>query len=132
MHGATATELSNVPSISTGILDFLTDPDRDNGTVPKAAINYLLMDENFNVVGGDFSSVGAANQLKDYSAESKFHTIDIAKSGYIYIYASNESPVEVFFDNLQVVHTRGPLVEETHYYPFGLTMGGYLQKRWGR
>ena len=133
LHGATAAAVNSVPSINSAIGDFLTDPDRGGGTVPKAYINYILFDDQFNFVSGDFSKVGAANTIKDhFSADGTLQNIEITKNGFLYVYASNESPVNVFFDNLQVVHTRGPLVEETHYYPFGLTMAGISSSAIGK
>lgn len=119
--GATQANLgANAGTLAANI--FLTDPNRGSGTVPKAYINWVLFDEQFNYITGGFSRVDALNPFKNHHDD--LTNIPMTKSGYLYVYASNESPVAVFFDNLQVTHTRGSLIEESHYYPFGLTMAG--------
>ena len=44
----------------------------------------------------------------------------IVTTSRIFVYISNESNVNVFFDNMQVRHDRGRIIEENHYYAFGL------------
>lgn len=54
--------------------------------------------------------------------------ITITKNGYLYVYVSNESKGNVYFDDIRVEHIKGPILEETHYYPFGLVMSGISSK----
>ena len=44
----------------------------------------------------------------------------IPKNGYIYIYVANESPTNVYFDNLNILHKKSNVSELNDYYPFGL------------
>jgi RHS repeat-associated protein len=90
---------------------------------PKAYLNFALFDEDFNLVEEN-SGVRQVKAEPDQLQTLAQDKMVITKGGFLYVYTSNETPQDVFFDNLTVVTNPGALLEETHYYPYGLTMQG--------
>jgi len=127
--GITASQLS---TINTGIIPssfFRGNNSEPATTIPKAYVNYIFFDEQFKYAGGGASRVGTSGSVKDHwYVDAQLQNITVPKNGYIFVYVSNESNLDVFFDNLQVIHKPGPILEETHYYPFGLSMAGISSK----
>ena len=49
-------------------------------------------------------------------------TATAQESGFVVVYVDNQTMgKDVWFDNVQVLHYNTKVLEENHYYPFGLT-----------
>jgi RHS repeat-associated protein len=99
------------------------ESDQQNVDRPKAYLNFVLFDDQFKLVDGN-SGVKQVKAEPDQLQTLAQDKMVMEKSGFLYVYTSNESAQDVFFDNVVVAQASGPLLEETHYYPFGLTMSG--------
>ena len=128
VHGPVIATDINTAAGTDGILNGLftnqTNQSSLNNNKPIAFINYIFFDEQFKCVGSingipqsGASMVGDNSIIKNHFAE--LQNLVAQKNGFVYIYCSNESNVDVFFDNLQMVHTRSAILTEDHYYPFG-------------
>jgi RHS repeat-associated protein len=100
---------------------------------PKAYLNYLLFDKEFNYVTGGYKRLSAAPKENGQDVAHErlfFDNLVITEAGYLYIYLSNENetPVEVFFDDFTVEHIESPVVQADDYYPFGLTFNSYKRE----
>jgi RHS repeat-associated protein len=99
------------------------DADENKEGKPKAYLNFVLFDDQFNLVDEN-SGVRQVKATPDELQALAVDKMPIKQTGYLYVYTSNEAAQDVFFDNVILGLTEGPLLEETHYYPFGLTMAG--------
>lgn len=134
-HGSIATLTGGSSPLNGALNSYLTANNPTTSGKPNAYLNWILLDDQFNYVGSYPQSgaiqVGASGTASGgvLQLPLTYKGIPITKSGYLYIYVSNATPNwDVFFDNLTVTTYAGPVLEENHYYPFGLTMAGISDK----
>ncbi|ULQ52152.1 DUF6443 domain-containing protein [Flavihumibacter fluvii] len=100
------------------------------GNAPKAYLTVLFFDERFNYIGEN-SNYQRVSTADNSNASLNLLNIKAPKNGYAYVYLSNESDEMVYFDNLQVSHNRGRIIEENHYYAYGLRIDGISSRKVG-
>jgi RHS repeat-associated protein len=123
--GITPTDITGI-SANTNSLNTLMGGDPGANTA-NAHLCYILFDDQFKYVTGGTDAVVAGGGYKSHD-QFVNNPVNVTKNGYLYIFVSNRSNLDVYFDNLAVTHYKGPILEESHYYPFGLTMSAISSK----
>jgi len=128
-HGMVSDFTNSSSPMYAAVNAFLPTNDPNIAGKPKAYLNWILLNDQFQGVNTYPQSGAIAVGSADVLNTLAYTGIPITKNGYLYIWVSNETPGwDVFFDNLSVKQYRGAITEETHYYPFGLTMAGISSK----
>jgi hypothetical protein len=79
----------------------------ESGTAPKAYLNYIILDKNFNLLNGGFvrMTTAAREYGQDGSHEKLADQLVITQPGYVYIFLSNDnlalggSKIETYWDD---------------------------------
>jgi len=104
------------------------------GNTPQAFLTILFFDERCKFIAA--ADGGVAQQQVDASVTADGSTlvrndIKAPKNGYAYVYVSNQSNQDVFFDNFKVQIVTGNIIEENHYYAYGLKIAAISSKKLG-
>lgn len=132
LHGSAGNITNNYVANPGDLGSFLSAQSNGGNATPQAYLNILFFDENFNFVAYD-PVTGLGSNAWRVSAAGDGQSIPVQvsrapKNGYVFVYLSNESKTPVFFDNFEVSHIRGRLIEENAYYPYGLKIKGISAK----
>lgn len=111
----------NVPLLKLGVT-VAPSPSAPAAGVPVAFLRYIFYDENYTYVSSQTVPVTAAALNAWQTLTLPQLTAD--RDGYVQVFVANESEVNVWFDDVEVSHTPGLVVQENHYSPFGLNLAG--------
>jgi len=115
-----------------------TQPTTGNINAPKAYINVVFLDEQFQFIEKDLTTPDIGTSFERVSQNDNpnaaFSVLQqkAPKNGWVYVYLSNESNEPVYFDDFYVAHEHGRIVQESHYYPFGLKIAALSSKAFNK
>lgn len=126
---AISTQLNGTPLFINAV-----QPAGSGGTTPQAYLTILFFDERFNFIAATDGGVAQQQVAASWTASNQIlglAGIKAPKNGYAYVYVSNRSDQPVYFDNLLVGSVSGNIIEENHYYAYGLKITGISSRKLG-
>jgi len=99
------------------IIDSLTD-----STAPQAYINYMVFDNQMNLVPGQSGVIQVSNVSGSWQVIGTTTPITIGQNGYLSVFMSDAAGMPVYMDKLSIDYYKGRLLQEQNYYPHGLAV----------
>lgn len=94
--------------------------------IPNAYLKLDFYDKNNHWIGGQYKQI--TKDAENGWQELKIDPIVALEEGYVQVYVANEADIPVWFDDLRIAIQSSPMVQESHYYPFGMEMVGIGKK----
>ena len=94
---------------------------------PKAYLNVMFFNERFEFVEENSQALPVSQA--NAGAALVIPNIKAPKNGYVYVYVSNQSDQPVYFDNFKVALERGRIMEENHYFAYGLKIAAISSQK---
>lgn len=75
---------------------------------PKAHVNIVIFDKNYNFIDVAYTQISDdAEQVgvsPDVEHEYLMKEYTVKEAGFVFVYVSNNSPVNVYFDDVTITH----------------------------
>lgn len=106
---------NNYSNLYEGIKSASTDPQ-----LPRAYLNYLVFNNEMTLVPEQSGAIQVGSGTDVWEQLQIPSELVVGQNGYIAVYISNEQAMDVWFDHVTMTVEHGRLVDEQHYYPYGL------------
>ena len=124
---AITSQLSSLPNFGTAVQPNGSNP---GGSTPQAFLTVLFFDERFNFVeSGGVSQDQVESTVGSAGKSLVPDPIKAPKNGYVFVYLSNQSNNAVYFDDFKVNVSAGNIIEENHYYAYGLKIAAISSRK---
>lgn len=135
VKGSSTPIQSNLNGVN-GLSNFITDRNQNpnsniNTSAPKGYLNFIFFDEQFNYVSENAIVDRVKVACDDARDPLRIIRKEAIKNGWVFVYLSNESDEPVYFDNFSVSHEKGRILEENHYYSYGLKINAISSRAQG-
>ena len=119
----------NVASNSVALTNLPEKNNQNNLVQPKSGINFVLYNSAFDVVEENTGYLPVDDKINAIQNLATDQLV-MKESGFLEVFVNNEAQTPVYYDNMRVTMSSGPVMEVNAYYPFRNIIKKLKLRKW--